>query len=413
MAAASSASNCAYDDLTRRVAALASNNEVQAKLKARGLRANLVSWEDTSRYQNSCWGSNITDVTLKVGSSRMPMIRSENFTDVTVDLTSDKLPKLVVGNESGTGLTKITLKEYLENFQKYCGVASAGRMNLHDKRDDHILTSVQACVLPTENSKVEFAVDAYNYQSRTEPAVLVVMATSYGTSAQVVCGGNTLLHFNNNGTSCMFKAERLTDYRISQGRPADGPMTSEEKALNGIYIFQIPLKCTPSPRYLNEVLCCASAQKCMSYDCEDDCDDGLADMTFCYKDSSNSKPKTRSMNARGMERAILTVGSECGRYKGICNDSGTPHKIERDTDKPIRLTVQFYLCSDTENISDANIDDICSQVRHIYEQGLNEGSLVVEGVSTKPGAAASAATAARPTASTPSKQPAHLNNSIL
>ena len=166
-----------FQSLLKDVASIASNSDVQCKLKAKGMAASSVAWEDTSRNKNSCWGSNISDLTLKVESTRMPIIRAPNFTDCTVDLTSDKLPMLVVGNEKGSEPKKVTLKEYLENFDKYCGEETKNSINLYCERDVHVLTSAQACVLPIDNGKVEFAVDLYNYQSGSEPAVLVVMAT--------------------------------------------------------------------------------------------------------------------------------------------------------------------------------------------------------------------------------------------
>ena len=242
-------------------------------------------------------------------------------------------------------------------------------MNLYHSRDASVLTSAQACVLPSDSGKVEFAVDLYNYQSsREEPAVLVVMATAYGTSAQVVCGGNTVLYFNGNGTSRLFKAERLADYRVSQGKSTGGPMTTEEKALNGIYIFQIPLKVKMCSRggYGVFSLCAASAMSGTSTDMMEKC-------------------VPRSMMARGMERAILTLGEEKGPYKGIKKESGECYKLERDTDCPVRLTVQFYMCTDSCQLTDGNVNEIAEQIRKIYDQGLNEGSLVVDYTVPKPG----------------------------
>lgn len=383
-----------YDSLVKEVAALVSNQRAQSALKARGLQCQAVAWEDTSRNKGSCWGSNISDMTLCVGSTRMPIIRSPNFEDVTVDLSSDKLPMLVVGNERGSSLTKVTLREYLENFNQYCGAPSASPMNLYHSRDANVLTSAQACVLPTNSGKVEFGVDLYNYQSsRDEPAVLVIMATAYGTSAQVVSGGNTVLYFNGNGTGHLFKAERLSDYRLSQGKPTSGPMTSEEKSLNGIYIFQVPLKVRERTRSPNFVLCSM--------------DNGM--MENCCLEAM-PKMAMKSCGSRGMERAILSVGEEKGPFKGILNSSGSPYKLERDTDRPVRLTVQFYMCSDTADIAEANINDICDQIRKIYDQGCGEGSLVVDHNVPKPGIPTEKKTE-RPTATT--YTPSHLNNGIL
>jgi hypothetical protein len=378
---------------------LTSNPEANQKLKNVNLNISCVAWEDTSRYAGSCWGSNISDMTLQVANNRMPLIRSDNFKDVTVDLPLDKLPLLVVGNENRSPLSRVSLQDYLSNFQNYNDTHGKS-FNFWNDRDVNVLTSAQACVLPLDNGKVEFAVDLYNYQSSsTEPAVLVVMATAYGTSSQVVCGGNTVLYFNDAQTSRLFKAERLTDYRVSQGKKADGEMTSEEKALNGIYIFQIPLKVKRFGRAKFYEKSSKGAEASFY------CDSDECAMTF----ESLSVPNARSV--KGMERAILTLGEEKGPYKGIKKNDGSVYEMERDTDRPVRLTVQFYMCTDTNTLSDANVAEIASQIRKIYEQGCNEGSLVVDGTTEKPGLK-SESKPSRPTATKPSSVPtAFLANS--
>jgi len=287
---------------------------------------------------------------------------------------------------------RLPLKTYLKNFHKYCNTTDSLPLNLWCDRDNDVLTSAQACVLPTVNGKVEFAVDLYNYQSPTEPAVLVIMATAYGTSAQVVCGGNTVLYFNANQTSRTFKAERLTVHRINQGKSTDGPMTLEEKALNGIYIFQVPLKIEHKARSYSSMYMmrgCASLQSFGSKN-ESAMNDYDDDVEFSMFDEKS----------KGMERAILSLGEEKGPYKGILNNEGTPYKLVRDTDRPIRLTVQFYMCSDTADITNGNVKEISEQIRKIYNEGLNEGSLVVDHPVPKPGVKIEDKVKTRPTATT-------------
>jgi len=95
--------------------------------------------------------------------------------------------------------------------------------------------------------------------------------------------------------------------------------------------------------------------------------------------------------------------------------SGGRYKLERDADRPIRLTVQFYLCSDTNELTDDNVAEIAAQIRHIYDQGMSEGSLVVDGSVAKPGLP-SASVPPRPTATTSTSTTysgGHLDNSIL
>src|SRR5438552_18127692 len=66
-----------------------------------------VCWEDTARYKNSCWGPNISDLTLSLsnGASKdvqmLPIIHAPNFTDKTSDISIDKF-SLSVGNECGS-----------------------------------------------------------------------------------------------------------------------------------------------------------------------------------------------------------------------------------------------------------------------------------------------------------------------
>ena len=44
------------------------NKQTQDLLHSYGLKAHSVTWEDTGRYKGSCWGPNISDMTLIVNS---------------------------------------------------------------------------------------------------------------------------------------------------------------------------------------------------------------------------------------------------------------------------------------------------------------------------------------------------------
>lgn len=72
--------NIFRDEVIHKVANLAINTSVKQRLSDYNLNISNVTWEDTSRYKNSCVGSNISDLTLKVENNRMPIIRSNNFT---------------------------------------------------------------------------------------------------------------------------------------------------------------------------------------------------------------------------------------------------------------------------------------------------------------------------------------------
>ena len=86
----------------------------------------------------------------------------------------------------------------------------------------------------------------FNYQSKkSDPAVLVIVSTSKGTSAQIIEGNEQKLLFNNYGRKADFIGQRLTDNRIERGVSIHGAMTKQEKQDNCIVIIQIPLKQKP------------------------------------------------------------------------------------------------------------------------------------------------------------------------
>jgi len=48
-----------------------------------GLHINTVAWEDNGRTKGSCWGPCISDMTLQVRGSALPLVRYPNFEDLT------------------------------------------------------------------------------------------------------------------------------------------------------------------------------------------------------------------------------------------------------------------------------------------------------------------------------------------
>ena len=148
-------------------------------------------------------------VTGKDGlDNAMPVIRQPNFSDKTTDISIDQI-FLMVGNEKGADLNKISLKEYLNAFASYVDKGSV-KGNLYCERDEKIIQSVQACFLPAEEGEeVAFNVALFNYQSYAgNPAVLVLVASAQGTSAQIIDEGyGQKLSFNKNGQSCDFVLE--------------------------------------------------------------------------------------------------------------------------------------------------------------------------------------------------------------
>lgn len=331
----------------QRVADLASNAAASSLAASYGLAIQRVSWEDTARFKGSCWGPNISDMTLCCGGDKMPVIRRPNLADLTCDVPASHF-SVLVGNEAGAPLTKVTLEQYVRNIQRYAG--NSAIRDLWRERDATLLLSSQACVLPVGTGKVNFNVKLYNYQSSARaPAVLVVMASHQGTSCQVVTGRDDL-YLNLNGRAHDFAATRLKEDRAARGVATEGAMTEEEKMRNVIFIYQIPLKVARRER---EMLCfsnsaCESA--CLSY------------------------TATRFVeDCRGMDHAMLSRGDDKGAYPGTRGLA-----LERDPDYPIRLTLQYYYVTDTADIREPQMRSIAEQLERSYTFGAGKGSLVFD-----------------------------------
>ena len=156
-----------------------------------GLGIVYASWEDNARNKNSCWGPCISDMTLTVSQRCMPVIRQPNFTDLTWDVPMEKIP-LMVGNEADDPLYKVSLKEYLQNIRSFLSKPESWKgeeKSLYCKeKDKEVILSAQACFLPVpKEGDCTFNVSIMNYQSSAySPAVLAIVATSNGTSAQLI-----------------------------------------------------------------------------------------------------------------------------------------------------------------------------------------------------------------------------------
>lgn len=334
------------------------NNINNILLESYGYKIQNVSWEDTARTKNSCWGPNISDMTLKLKTGeRMPMIRKPNFMDITydVDISKFKLPLHNIGNNKF-----VSLKEYLKDINKYVDNPNVSSMLLD--RDEKILTQVQTCVLQhkPDEKQVEFTVNLFNYQTRKEnPKVLVILVSKNGTSTQVLTNERDL-YFNDNGNAHYFKAERLGDIRLKQGKSGDTvsnykDMTDEEKLDNCLMVIQIPLK--NNPDYIPKSMQRGIAKFCSSYSEEDD--------------SEESYSPSRGMR-RGMDMGVLSKGSKNGKYVGTGKT-----KLERDDNYPIRCTYQYYRLTDEENLTEDLVKNIVEQLNNINNIATNSGSLVM------------------------------------
>lgn len=370
-----------YCDVVARTAGMVSDENARQLAGQHGLNVLNVTWEDTGRYQGSCVGPNISDVTIQVQMmdprnesfqlSCMPVIRYPNFSDLTADLSPNDF-YLLVGNEKGGELEQVPLTEYLDNIRKYLTKPEswAGKeQSLLAPRDTHVLVSAQACFLPVpKGKKAEFNPVIFNYQSyQGDPAVLCILATREGTSATIIdnvrdgfAAGGTWgqrLFFNHKGERASLTGQRLSDFikdeageKTSSDTPSVG--ANKEKGLNMVLLIQVPLKQKEPMRF-------SMLENC----CEEDGGSGIE-----YQKSQSD-----------VEEAVIGHGKVEGPYTEIDN-----LEIERDPKFPIRVTVQFYKATSNGVVSESDMAEIKAQIDRVYKNASYVGSLVVDGDKGRP-----------------------------
>jgi hypothetical protein len=299
-------------------------------------------------------------MTLSVSGSSMPLIKaSSNFEDETWDVEIEKIP-LVVGNEDGSMLRTVTLKEYLKNFRDYLHSPSSwkgSKSSLLTDTDQHVICSAQACFLPMPaQGEAKFNVAIRNYQSSSgSPAVLAIVASANGTSAEVLDGSQQRLYHNKNGEKASFIGQRLSDHRVETGSSlsSDAPMTASEKQQNMLLIIQVPLKQEDRP-LMSPVFNCMP------------CPPGLVFSSSV----SSAKPMFRSVD---VESAIIKVGESEGKHEEIHNV-----EIERDTRFPVRVTMQYYKATSNGAVNDSVMSQIKDELQAARKWAVAISSLVTE-----------------------------------
>ncbi|EQC42374.1 hypothetical protein SDRG_00111 [Saprolegnia diclina VS20] len=337
-----------------RVARMVHDAQAQAWAQSVGLSFMNVTWEDCARSKNSCWGPCISDMTLIVEKTRMPVLRVPNFADPIMSISTSKI-FVTVGNESpysSAPRSTISLQEYLENITKYTELEHSLFAPAHD---DHAVVSTQASFLPIENETTAFHVGLYNYQSTAnDPAVLVLVCTAAGTSAQVMTERDAILYSNEQGQKHTFVAERLSTHRAKRGVTSKGAMTAREEACNYVMIVQIPLQQKPPPprRQYSNLAC---------YHCEEEeCELGSFESTFERPD---------------VEEAMVSLGDALGPFPKLSQFS----KVTRDARYPIRVTIQFYQATSNGVVTREIVERLCDRMEQVKANATWWGSLVCKG----------------------------------
>lgn len=353
-----------YDEEVRRLAA------------ARGLDVVNVTWEDTGRYKGSSVGPNISDMSIQIqekdehGQARlhlMPVIRFPNFGDTTGDVPLDKF-SLLVGNEDGKPLRRVTLKDFLGDIRAYLhepGSWKGERTSLLAKRDTHALVSAQAAFLPIPKSgEATFNPVLFNYQSyEGDPAVLTILVTREGTSVTVIdnkrdgfeAGGvwGQRLFFNQDGQRASLTGKRQSEVALpaSIEAPGVGPRVGGEEGMNMVLLIQVPLK-QKNPMRFDMLAMTESAAF----------DDG-----------------DRARGGSDVDNAVIGHGALEGPFTEI---DGL--EIERDERFPVRVTVQFYKATSNGVVSATDLDQIKAQIDRVYKDADYVGSLVTSGETGRP-----------------------------
>lgn len=356
-----------------RVESMVGDTQAQSVIRRHGLNLVDLTWEDTGRYKNSAVGPNISDMTIQIQRKDprtgtyslhcMPVIRFPNFSDRTGDVPLDKF-YLLVGNEKGKSLRRVSLKDFLEEPRRYLHDPKSwpgGKKSLLAPKDSHALVSAQSCLLPIPpQGKAEFNPVLFNYQSRKgDPAVLTILATREGTSVTIIDNARDgfaagrawgqRLFFNKDGERASLTGERLSDFIASGQAPAGAE--DPDKGLNMVLLIQVPLKQKPSIR--REFMCDMVSMKCAA-------------------------PAAEASRSR-MEVAVIGHGEVEGPFTEI---DGLD--IERDPAFPVRVTVQFYKATSDGSISEEDARLMAQQIDKVYRKADYVGSLVVGGDTGRP-----------------------------
>jgi len=439
------------DDVIVKVTSMVSYDSTANKLaKKAGLNVQYVSWEDCARNKGSSWGPCISDMTLRVNNSCMPVIRKPNFSDETWDVKMGDIP-IVVGNhsaEAAEALQTISLSDYLANISDFMTndtYRKAGKqinlLSQKESKDSHVIMSTQACFLPIiGGEETKFNVALYNYQSQpSNPAVLVIVSTSKGSSAQIIEGREQHLLFNNNSKKADFVGERVSDVRKKKGQKNvhDKKLSKKEKQDNVIVVVQVPLKQKVQAIVRGfgggfgdddgMVLECCDDGGFDDYDddSDDDCEEksevanveaamvSVADRTkpicvcgqemqkyqvqFAYGGGKTVRCNGCRKSVSGKEDIVYHCPAksyqhpngydlclECAeqqlRYdelRGII-EHDAEYVLERNEDYPVRVTLQYYKATDNGVVNKEIMDDLVKQLEASQKQADFMGSLVTE-----------------------------------
>ena len=339
-------------------------NNAAAEFKKHGLDVLQVAWEDTARSKNSCWGPNISDMTLAQKGTNAadigalaPIIRTPNFADVSTDIDMNKI-KVAVPSAAAP----ISLREYLGNISHHEPLLFGRGSSLLKSDETMLLAQSQTCVLPATGGKVDFAPVLYNYQSHDgDPAVAVFVIAAGGVTVHVPGTKRKPLFFREVGGALRwFGVEKMRANEVTTSTM----LTAQEKNENMLIVLQVPLVQKPKTLTAGDVY----LDDWGTFGYEDESSHEL----FMFGASSfTKKSKPRSIQTRG-DRGTDMGRVSAGSHTGTSQSRDKARVLVRDERFPIRATVQFYRIAHGP-VTPADVEDIALHLKSI---GKNWSSLV-------------------------------------
>ena len=324
--------------VANKLMSIRNNLNVRTKLSEKGYMVCDILEEDREmQCNNSPWGINVTDQTLKVGSDSMPIIRRPINKGDHQYVGIDNF-NLVVGNETNTPLVCEPLRDHLKKWGFYL------------ERDEQIMFSAQACVIPLTDEFSTFSVNVNNYLSTMQdPSVVTIIASAQGTSTVSLTQRYQTLYFNKNGRAHLFQIDHanglpeicnpseVSDKKHFQWTVDGKNVEKEEKNSKVLLVFHIPL----------------IRKSAMQ----------LCNVSNVHVYASVDHPAKVS-STQQMDAAMLRlIQGDKGKYPSL----KTEKKYIRDPSLPIQCVAQHYVGSDTGEVTDDMIEYIDKCLVDAYE----------------------------------------------
>lgn len=349
----------------------------------RNYKALYVSWNDNSRYVNSCFGKNITDCTITdENNEKYLCIRPDNFNE-RIGSVKAKDVHLIMGT-SQTGRIG-TLDEYLKDFYQYSKYRFPNiepSTSLMGDEDQEISIRFQALFIPEGRN---LCTTSFNYQtySDTDPKNIIILCTSQGTFVNKDKRGTQKQYIHRPGdhvtsrwnnhymelTSsrfgvCQSQVETLDERQEAiQNNLASSALIglkSMGEGFNRLMTIQVPIVQTnPKPRFTSDpgdfftLECCALQSQ-------------SAKIMHTPGKPKSAPFRGTTSNGIQLQKCLsrLTPAKSAkvsyGKIQGPLETENSD-SLTRDTTEPITITVQYYFTY-TDDVDENDIRaaiDIC------------------------------------------------------